>query len=159
MISTYNEGSDIDEPTTQDQEETVVSSLGIGVSGDHDHKPLSLESKDNADMADLRKEWCQNDEDDPEAELAKEYLKMGGGFCLDEDDDNKEPGTSGCSPPTEGLTELDHRGETEASINPDVAAGLSVAALPKNNEEDNIEIRPVSFLSAMPNLRRKRKKV
>ncbi|KAK1410132.1 hypothetical protein QVD17_36665 [Tagetes erecta] len=159
VISTYNEDSDVEEATPQDHEETLVSTLATDISRDHGHKSPSPSSRDNADLADLRKDWCQNDEDDPEAELSKEYLKMGGGFCLDEDDDNKEPGTSDCSPPTEGLNELDHRHEAEASVNPDVAAGLSVAVSPKNNEEDKVESRPVSFLSAMPNLRRKRKKV
>ncbi|KAJ0841127.1 putative exodeoxyribonuclease I [Helianthus annuus] len=156
VISTYNEDSEKDEPTTQDHQETLVSSMEIGVSGDHDHKSPSTD----ADVADLGKVWCQDVEDDPEAELSKEYLKMGGGFCMEEDEDNKEPDMSGCSPPTEGLNELDQKGEVEASTIPDVATGTSVAVSPRNNEEDDdVGIRPVSFLSAMPNLRRKRKKV
>ncbi|KAJ0854621.1 putative exodeoxyribonuclease I [Helianthus annuus] len=156
VISTYNEDSEKDEPTTQDHQETLVSSMEIGVSGDHDHKSPSSD----ADVADLGKVWCQDVEDDPEAELSKEYLKMGGGFCMEEDEDNKEPDMSGCSPPTEGLNELDQKGEVEASTIPDVATGTSVAVSPRNNEEDDdVGIRPVSFLSAMPNLRRKRKKV
>ncbi|KAJ0464884.1 putative exodeoxyribonuclease I [Helianthus annuus] len=155
VISTYNEDSEKDEPTTQDHQETLVSSMEIGVSGDHDHKSPSSD----ADVADLGKVWCQDVEDDPEAELSKEYLKMGGGFCMEEDEDNKEPDMSGCSPPTEGLNELDQKGEVEASTIPDVATGTSVAVSPRNNEEDDdVGIRPVSFLSAMPNLRRKRKK-
>ncbi|KAM0022626.1 putative exodeoxyribonuclease I [Helianthus debilis subsp. tardiflorus] len=156
VISTYNEDSEKDEPTTQDHQETLVSSMEIGVSGDRDHKSPSSD----ADVADLGKVWGQDVEDDPEAELSKEYLKMGGGFCMEEDEDNKEPDMSGCSPPTEGLNELDQKGEVEASTIPDVATGTSVAVSPRNNEEDDdVGIRPVSFLSAMPNLRRKRKKV
>ncbi|KAI3793957.1 hypothetical protein L1987_36580 [Smallanthus sonchifolius] len=160
VISTYNEDSEIDASTTQDHEEALASSLDIGVSGGHDHKSPSpsSESRINADVVDLGKNWCQDDDDDPEAESSEEYLQMGGGFCLDEDEDNKEPGISGCGPPIEGLNGLDHRGEAEASVSPDVAIGLAVAASPEDNEEDNVGIRPVSFLSAMPNLIRKRKK-
>ncbi|KAK9061726.1 hypothetical protein SSX86_018909 [Deinandra increscens subsp. villosa] len=154
-----NVDSEIDEPTLQDHEETLDSSLPIGVGGDQDPKHPSPGSRSDADVANLGKDWCENDEDDPEADLPKEYLKVGGGFCLEEDEDNKEPGISGCSPPTEGLMEQNHREDVEASISPDVAVRLAVAVSPTNNEKDNVGIRPASYLSAMPNLRRKRKKV
>ncbi|KAI7741376.1 hypothetical protein M8C21_000836, partial [Ambrosia artemisiifolia] len=157
-IATYNEDSEIDEITTQDHDDTLGSSLEIDVSGDHNRKSPSPGSRVDADVADLGKDCC-HDVDDPEAELLKEYLKMGGGFCMEEDEDNKEPGISGCSPPTEGLNELDHKGEAEASMSSEVATGTVVAVSARDNEEDNAGIRPVSFLSAMPNLRRKRKKV
>ncbi|KAD7479532.1 hypothetical protein E3N88_02668 [Mikania micrantha] len=157
VLYTNDGDSEFDEPTTLDHEVTLVSSLPVSANGDHNYKSSSPGSRVNADVVDLSKGGGQNDEDEPEAELRKEYLKMGGGFCLDEDEDNKEPGTSGCSPPTEGSNDVDHSWETETSIGPNV--GMAVAVSPKNYEEDNIGIRPVSFLSAMPNLRRKRKKV
>nr|GEY90442.1 DNA repair protein UVH3 isoform X2 [Tanacetum cinerariifolium] len=109
------------------------------------------------DNAVLDKDWCQNDANGPAAELSEDYLKMGGGFCADEEGD-KEPGKSGCSPLTEELTEASNLGEAEASISPNAAIDLTATASLETNKVNDV-IRPVTFLSAMPNLRRKRKKV
>lgn len=73
--------------------------------------------------------WCQEEEGGP---VTQEYLKMGGGFCMDEEGDK-------------GIM-LD-----EASISPN--------DMVVNEEDDQDGMKPATYLSAIPNLRRKRKKV
>nr|GEV09196.1 DNA repair protein UVH3 isoform X1 [Tanacetum cinerariifolium] len=126
--------------------------------GLHDQTSSELSGSGiHPDNAVLDKDWCQNDANGPAAELSEDYLKMGGGFCADEEGD-KEPGKSGCSPLTEELTEASNLGEAEASISPNAAIDLTATASLETNKVNDV-IRPVTFLSAMPNLRRKRKKV
>ncbi|CAI9262941.1 unnamed protein product [Lactuca saligna] len=140
VIPMNNEDSEMDEPRTQED-------VGNVVEPSKEEETLVTLSVDEAELV---KDWCQNDENTPEAELSNEYLKMGGGFCLDEDEGDKEPGESACSP-TQVLNEPSHEVGAEASISQNVSQ--------VNIEEDEDEMRPVSFLSGIPNLRRKRKKV
>ncbi|KAL7612604.1 hypothetical protein Lser_V15G07736 [Lactuca serriola] len=156
VIPMNNEDSEMDEPRTQEdvgnvepskEEETLFNTAAIDSGGNNDHEFTLSEIRVHLDEAE---NWCQNDENPPEAELSNEYLKMGGGFCLDEDEGDKEPGESACSP-TQVLNEPSHEGGAEASISQNVSQ--------VNLEEDEDEMRPVSFLSGIPNLRRKRKKV
>ncbi|KAI3722327.1 hypothetical protein L2E82_33360 [Cichorium intybus] len=157
VISINNEDSETEEPKTQEdvgnveplvEEETVVNTATICVDG----------NRVLLDEAELDSDWCQNDENVPEPELSKDYLQMGGGFCLDEDEGDKEPGESGCSP-SKILNEASREEGAEASISPNVAGDDVAAVLQGNNDEDEDGMRPVSFLSGIPNLRRKRKKI
>nr|XP_043632130.1 DNA repair protein UVH3 [Erigeron canadensis] len=168
LISMTIEDSEIDEPTTLedhadaagDEEDTLVSTAALDVDGSNDHEiPLSG-SGTHVDEVQLGQNSCQNDVDGPEEELSREYLHMGGGFCLDEDEGDKEPGLSNCSSQAEGLKEsAAHEVDAEASDSAYGAVDSAAAGLQRNNEQDDDGIRPVTYLSAMPNLRKKRKKV
>lgn len=122
-----------------------------------------------------------------EAELSPDYLKMGGGFCLDEDDDkDKDPSECASSPAraisfknhgtshySGNLEEAEHdidmvptqlASSTLRASNPDCPNATtnenisSVAISQENVEGDGCGARSVRSLSAMPYLRRKRRK-
>ncbi|KAL3624214.1 hypothetical protein CASFOL_033030 [Castilleja foliolosa] len=136
--SSFNQGNDVNE---LDHQEGCDDDVGDRNFVGHSEEPLANLIDDN-----------QTDENFKEGELPKEYLQFGGGFCVDDEDEEMEITNEHVSSPTRDtiISEKSDGHNSEVGLNDEIRSVEEI--------ENDLGDRYSKSLRSMPNLRRKKKR-